>query len=125
MIRQPPRRLEHEEMDRSAPIIFRRTRISKRPTARRSSYRLSVEGLEGDTVDSLWSDSDLQQHSQVSRGASSDEGRSQGLRDKPCCDRDPVPQSDRERWKSVWLCVGGEAEEDSVVAREQSSLGPR
>src|SRR5437870_13459752 len=40
-------------MDSSAPIIFQWPGISARPTIRRAGYRVSVESLERDPVNSL------------------------------------------------------------------------
>src|SRR5437016_10918722 len=108
-------------MDRSPPILFRRPGISARPTVRRAGYCLSMESVERDPVNSLRSNRHLQQNSQVSRNTSSGESSSQSLRHQPCCDRDPVPQSDRERWESTRLCVGSKKEEDLVISREQGS----
>src|SRR5437879_7766929 len=108
-------------MDRSPPILFRRPGISARPTVRRAGYCLSMESVERDPVNSLRSNRHLQQNSQVSRNTSSGESSSQSLRHQPCCDRDPVPQSDRERWESTRLCVGSEEKEDIVIPRKQAS----
>src|SRR5438552_16697759 len=102
-------------------IIFRRPGTSWRHTVRRPGYYLAVESKERDTVNSLRSKRHLQQHSQVSWNASSGESSSQSLRHQPCCDRDPVPQSDRERWESTRLCVGSEEKEDIVIPRERAS----
>src|SRR2546429_8772762 len=105
-------------MDSSAPLIFRWPGISARPTIRCAGYCFSVEGVEGDPVNSLRSDRNLQQHRRIFRDTSGYESSSKGLRDQPRCDRDPVPQSDRERWESTRLCMGSGEKEGLVIARE-------